>query len=84
MPVSVYRRTCDACPSQWDVYDRDGKYWYVRYRGGRLTTGESVGEISRLIRDISAEDPFDGYMEDVDMLDWLEKAGIMVRGLSHE
>ena len=24
--------TCSACPSQWDAWDLDGNYWYLRYR----------------------------------------------------
>ena len=26
--------TCGACPSQWDAWDADGNYWYLRYRWG--------------------------------------------------
>ena len=28
-------KTCAACPSQWDAWDIDGNYWYLRYRHGR-------------------------------------------------
>lgn len=27
-------QTSLACPSQWDAYDEDGNYWYLRYRYG--------------------------------------------------
>ena len=30
-------QTCVACPSQWDAWDLDGNYWYLRYRHGRGT-----------------------------------------------
>jgi hypothetical protein len=30
-------QTCIACPSQWDAWDTDGNYWYLRYRHGRGT-----------------------------------------------
>ena len=30
-------QTCGACPSQWDAWDLDGNYWYLRYRHGRGT-----------------------------------------------
>lgn len=30
-------QTCAACPSQWDSWDLDGNYWYLRYRSGRGT-----------------------------------------------
>jgi hypothetical protein len=29
--------TCWACPSQWDAWDFDGNYWYLRYRHGHGT-----------------------------------------------
>lgn len=29
--------TCAACPSQWDAWDADGTYYYLRYRWGRGT-----------------------------------------------
>lgn len=25
-------QTCEACPSQWDAWDADGRYWYLRHR----------------------------------------------------
>lgn len=28
--------TCISCPSQWDAWDADGNYYYIRYRFGRL------------------------------------------------
>ena len=27
-------QTCQACPSQWDAWNEDGQYLYLRYRGG--------------------------------------------------
>jgi len=27
-------QTCQACPSQWDAWDADGNYYYLRYRSG--------------------------------------------------
>lgn len=32
-------QTCYACPSQWDAWDLDGRYWYLRYRHGHGTMG---------------------------------------------
>jgi hypothetical protein len=34
-------RTSTACPDQWDAWDADGNYWYLRYRGGRGTAGRT-------------------------------------------
>lgn len=28
-------QTCMACPSQWDAWDSDGRFWYLRYRHAR-------------------------------------------------
>lgn len=30
-------QTCAACPSQWDAWDADGQYYYLRYRYGHGT-----------------------------------------------
>ncbi len=27
-------QTCMACPSQWDTWDAEGNYYYLRYRSG--------------------------------------------------
>jgi hypothetical protein len=27
-------QTCYACPSQWDAWDAEGRYYYLRYRSG--------------------------------------------------
>lgn len=27
-------QTCEAFPSQWDAWDADGHYYYLRYRWG--------------------------------------------------
>jgi len=27
-------QTCMACPSQWDAWDAEGYYYYLRYRSG--------------------------------------------------
>lgn len=29
--------TCSAVPNQWDCWDKDGNYWYLKYRSGRGT-----------------------------------------------
>ncbi len=36
-------QTCIACPSQWDAWDLDGNYWYLRYRHGRGTAERQPG-----------------------------------------
>ena len=27
-------QTCSACPSQWNAWDANGRYYYLRYRSG--------------------------------------------------
>ena len=41
--VTELRKTCDACPSQWEGRTADGRHIYIRYRFGDLSfgTGES-------------------------------------------
>lgn len=34
--VKYCERTCDLCPSQWNIFTEDDKYIYVRYRWGNL------------------------------------------------
>lgn len=36
MTITIVRavQTCMACPSQWDTWDADGNYYYLRYRSG--------------------------------------------------
>ena len=35
------RKTCGACPSQWEGHLKDGRMFYIRYRGGRLSLAVS-------------------------------------------
>lgn len=32
--------TCTCAPVQWDLWDAEGRYYYLRYRHGRLTVEE--------------------------------------------
>jgi len=36
-------QTCSACPSQWDAWDLDGNYWYLRYRHSHGTAERQPG-----------------------------------------
>ena len=36
-------QTCAAMPSQWDAWDLDGNYWYLRYRFSRGTAERQPG-----------------------------------------
>ena len=35
--------TCGGCPSQWDAWDANGTYYYLRFRFGHGTV--DVGEV---------------------------------------
>jgi hypothetical protein len=36
-PITLVKtvQTCIACPSQWDAWDAEGQYYYLRHRHGR-------------------------------------------------
>lgn len=34
MKIVKAHQTCYACPSQWDAWDEEGNYWYLRFRHG--------------------------------------------------
>lgn len=60
--VIALKRTCLACPSQWEGNLEDGRAVYARYRHGELTIG--VGdEIEEAVRRASSDVAL--YAEDV-------------------
>lgn len=71
-------KTCDCCPSQWDIYTWDGEYIYARYRFGRLTlTRDPFRESEQPFFTLNYGDELDGEMETEqmqqltkDVLDW--------------
>lgn len=60
-------QTLDFCPSEWDAYDSDGDYYYIRYRYGFLSVnkGEIMGE-SVFARQV--KDHLSGVMSTEEML----------------
>ncbi len=68
--VTALKRTCLACPSQWEGTLEDGRAVYARYRHGELSIG--VGdEIDEAVRNASSDialyagevgDGLDGFM----------------------
>lgn len=36
--------TCGACPSQWNAWDAEGNYYYLRYRSGIGTVQQCESE----------------------------------------
>lgn len=45
-PIRITKlvQTCGACPAQWDAWDEDGTYYYIRYRSGWLSVARSKGQ----------------------------------------
>lgn len=67
-------QTCLACPSQWDAWDSEGRYWYLRYRHAhgearQYTQGpdwyedESWPEPVDLLTFSYGDSPYDGVIE---------------------
>jgi hypothetical protein len=67
--VIEVKRTCFACPSQWEGKTKDGQVVYARYRFGELTVGmgkdldDAVSKSSgALLVDVEVGGEFDGDM----------------------
>lgn len=86
-------RTCFACPSQWDAWDVDNNYYYIRFRGGYLSVDRSrsvaamwdTNERTSLLG-WDTGDGLDGFMTDTEMLDLtgLRFSGIVKNGMDGE
>lgn len=75
-------QTSIACPSQWDAWDADGKYYYLRYRHGvgyvqHWTGGPSFWERQdeepELIAQFEHGDDLDGS---IGLEEFAQRAGI--------
>lgn len=40
--LTKIEQTCSACPAQWDGFEEDGTYYYIRYRWGHLTVNRGA------------------------------------------
>jgi hypothetical protein len=56
-------QTCIACPSQWDGWDEDGNYYYLRYRSGH-------GSVRRYRTANWADSDDDEYVETISEFDY--------------
>lgn len=77
--VKTIERTCSACPAQWNLFLEDGRFVYVRYRGGRFSAGIGESETAYWKQDdwynliqIYYGEPLDGYMLNEKMIEMLE------------
>ena len=66
MKVTEIRRTCFACPSQWEGKTESG-YVYIRFRNGTLTvrSGSMIKEAiaAAAIFELQDDDEYGGFME---------------------
>lgn len=92
MTVTLVRavQTCVACPSQWDAWDADGNYYYLRYRSGHGSarryrtenwTDGNDDEYIETIADFTYGHPLDGLLT---LEEFADLAGItLAPGLVH-
>ena len=86
--VKEATRTCEACPSQWDLTADNGEYIYVRYRWGHLrVTLHAFTEQEETLWSENFGDEYDGSIGWNDMmdltsnvLDWSEWDGVEKEG----
>lgn len=83
-PVTLVRtvQTAMACPSQWDAWDDEGNYYYLRYRGGHGSItryedenwcGSPIQQEHTVIADFEFGHPLDGV---ISLEKFAELAGI--------
>lgn len=58
-------QTAMACPSQWDAWDAEGRYYYLRYRHGHgsveRTPTKELWRANCVELPVSEERPYGGY-----------------------
>jgi len=75
--VRTLEQTCLVVPSQWEGHLDDGRMFYVRFRNGHFEVRISPGPTEDVTDAVRApaffewfsEDPDDGFMEEVEMMD---------------
>ena len=68
-PVIVkIKQTCYACPSQWDMWTKEGDYYYVRYRYGWLSLDKVVGSTWTELYAEEKGGEWDGIMDTDEMM----------------
>lgn len=73
--IKTIKKTCDACPSQWEGELEDGRNFYIRYRFGLLTVrfGKNVGDsaidqkTSYQVYELTHGNSLDGYMTEEEL-----------------
>lgn len=85
MDITLVRvvETCAACPSQWNAWDAQGCYYYLRYRHGRGTVHRFAspditawaGYPHGAVRRFAHGDVLDGYIE---LGEFCRRAGLKI------
>lgn len=65
-------RTCNGMPSQWDAWDRRGRYYYLRYRYGH-GTAERGGPYCEPIAEFWHDTPWGGF---ISLTEFAERSGL--------
>jgi len=75
-------QTCRAYPSQWDAWDLDGNYWYLRYRHSQGTAERQPGpdfetwtDAEPAISFHTGRGPYDGT---ISLQEFCELAGLSI------
>lgn len=74
--------TCGGCPSQWDAWDEDGDYYYLRFRFGQGTVDTGASQSSPWVRfaEFSHGDDMAGV---IDLETFARLAGLDVSEAEH-
>jgi len=73
--VVSFKKTCSACPSQWEGTLKKGQMFYIRYRWGGLSLRISPKSTNNVIEAVSGEEvcytalgeQYDGVLSTKDM-----------------
>jgi hypothetical protein len=75
-------QTCASHPSQWDAWDADGNYWYLRYRFAHGTAERQPGPdpTQWTSEDVRAEFATDRgeYDGDISLAEFCQLAGLNI------
>lgn len=83
-------QTSMACPSQWDAWDADGNYYYLRYRHGcgqirHYRTADWIGvdedQLIEVVAEFEFGHPLDG---EISLEEFASHAGIALAPELHE
>ncbi len=75
-------QTCVACPSQWDAWDAEGRFYYLRHRHGRgsVDTFDSPDPTTWGTEPLGSIAHFRGElpMDETELASFCEQAGLVL------